>query len=215
MNDDIVARPPVWFWILAVLGLLWELFGVATYLMHVGVLPSADSGMSAAEQALADGMPAWATAAYAVAVFVGALGALGLVLRKAWSRLLLILSLLALLVQFGWWLFLSGAMEVIGPSAATMPIIVILVAIAARLARRYGRQARLAALGATSRRGRGGSRTSARHWPGAAASVSAKTWPPVPSATKKSAWVGAGSSTAAIDARPGLAIGPIGRPASA
>ncbi len=127
MNDAIVARPPVWFWILAALGLLWELFGVATYLMHVGVLAAGDSGMSEAERALSDSMPTWATAAYAVAVFAGALGALGLLLRKASSRPLLILSLIALLVQFGWWLLLSGAMAVIGPSAATMPVIIVLV----------------------------------------------------------------------------------------
>lgn len=129
MNDAIVVRPPAWFWILAILGLLFELFGVGTYLMYVGILPGNDADMSEAERALMDGMPVWATAAYAIAVFAGALGALGLLLRKAWARLLLILSLLGILVQFGWWLLLSGAMEVIGPSVATVPAVIILVAI--------------------------------------------------------------------------------------
>jgi MFS superfamily sulfate permease-like transporter len=64
-----------------------------------------------------------------VAVFAGLLGALGLLIRKGWSRSLLFLSLLALLVQFGWWIFISGAMEVIGPSMLTMPIVVIVVGI--------------------------------------------------------------------------------------
>ena len=129
MSDIVGRRPPTWFWIVAVLGLLWEAFGVATYLMHVGVLPSDTSRMSAAEVALAESMPVWATAAYAVAVFAGLLGAVGLFLRKGWSRSLLFLSLLALLVQFGWWIFISGAMEVIGPSMLTMPIVIIVVGI--------------------------------------------------------------------------------------
>lgn len=129
MSDIVGRKPPAWFWVVAVLGLLWEAFGVATYLMHVGVVPNDTSRMSAAEIALAGSMPTWATAAYAVAVFAGLLGALGLLMRKGWSRSLLFLSLLALLVQFGWWIFISGAMEVIGPSMLTMPIVVIVVGV--------------------------------------------------------------------------------------
>src|SRR6186713_163500 len=43
-------------------------------------------------------------------------------------------------------------------------------------------------------------------------SVLANTWPPLPSATMYSAPVFAGLSTASIDARPGLVIGPRGSP---
>src|SRR5687768_5382211 len=43
-------------------------------------------------------------------------------------------------------------------------------------------------------------------------SVLAKTCPPLPSATMYSASVCAGLSTASIEARPGLVIGPLGRP---
>ena len=129
MNDVTGARPPAWFWVLAVLGLLWEAFGVATYLMHVGVIASDNSGMSEAEVTLMNAIPAWATAAYAVAVFAGLAGALGLLLRKRWSQTLLLLSLIAILVQFTWWVLLSGAMEVIGPSVLGMPAVIIAVAI--------------------------------------------------------------------------------------
>ena len=129
MSDIVGRKPPAWFWVVAVLGLLWEAFGVATYLMHVRVLPNDTSRMSEAEIALAGSMPVWATAAYAIAVFAGLLGAVGLALRKGWSRTLLFLSLLALLVQFGWWVLMSGAMEVIGPSMLTMPAVVIVVGI--------------------------------------------------------------------------------------
>lgn len=126
MNEVIGAKPPSWFWIVATLGVLWEGFGVATYLMHVGILPTDPGAMSEAERALMDATPVWATAAYAIAVFGGLLGAVGLLLRKAWSRALLIVSLVAILVQFTWWVFLSGALEVIGTSVFIMPAVIIL-----------------------------------------------------------------------------------------
>ena len=128
MSAMIGSRPPAWFWLVAVLALLWEAFGVATYLMHVGMLPDMME-VSAAERQLAESMPDWATAGYAVAVFAGLLGALGLLMRKGWSRTLLFLSLLGLLVQFGWWVLMSGARTIIGPSSMIMPGVVILVGV--------------------------------------------------------------------------------------
>jgi hypothetical protein len=42
---------------------------------------------------------------------------------------LLWLSLIAVVIQFGWWILLSGAMEVMGASMLVMPAIVIVVAV--------------------------------------------------------------------------------------
>jgi hypothetical protein len=95
MNTLIGARAPAWLRIVAALGLIWNLFGVYAYLQTVGVL-KAGPGMTMAE------MPAWVTGAFAVAVFGGALGSLGLLLLLRWSRLLLLLSLVALLAQDVW-----------------------------------------------------------------------------------------------------------------
>ena len=128
MNDVIDSRPPTWFWIVAVLGLLWELFGVAMYLMQVGVLPNS-AEMSEAERSLMESSPAWVTGLFAIAVFGGALGALGLLLRKRWARPLLLLSLVAVILQFGGWLLMTDAIAVVGPSVFVMPAIIVVVAI--------------------------------------------------------------------------------------
>lgn len=128
MNDVIGASPPGWFRVVAVLALLWNLVGVWTYLSKVGMAPPMME-MSPEEAALAASMPTWATAAFAVAVFGGLLGSIGLLLGKAWARLLLILSLLGMLGQFGWWLLMSGAMEQMGASSAAMPAVVVLIGI--------------------------------------------------------------------------------------
>lgn len=128
MSDVIDSRPPTWFWIVAVLGLLWELFGVAMYLMHVGVLPNSQE-MSEAERSLMESSPVWVTGLFAIGVFGGALGTLGLILRKRWARPLLILSLIAVILQFGGWLLATDAIRVIGPSVFAMPAVIVVVAI--------------------------------------------------------------------------------------
>lgn len=141
MSETAVVRSPAWYMAVAVLALLWELFGVTMYLMHVGVLPNS-AEMSEAERSLMESSPVWVTGLFAIGVFAGAFGALGLVLRKSWARPLLILSLIAVVLQFGGWLLMTEAISVIGPSVFVMPAIIVIVAIllvwVANLAARRG-----------------------------------------------------------------------------
>ena len=101
MSDVVAAPAPAWVRIVAGLGLVWNLFGVYEYLMTVGVVPGRDEAMAMA-------MPAWVTGAFAIAVFGGALGCVGLLMLKRWSRLLLLLSLLAVVAMDVWTFVLSG-----------------------------------------------------------------------------------------------------------
>ena len=73
--------------------------------------------------------PSWATAAFAIAVFGGLLGCIALLLRKSWAKSLLLLSLIGIIVQLIYNLFISKAMEVYGPGAVIMPISVLVVGI--------------------------------------------------------------------------------------
>lgn len=128
MNNVIGARAPGWFRIVAVLALLWNLFGVYVYLEHVGAVPPMKA-MTPEDVALAATVPAWVTGAFAIAVFSGLIGSIGLVLSKSWARSLLILSLLGVLVQMGWILFVSNARAVHGNEAFIMPAIVTAIAL--------------------------------------------------------------------------------------
>lgn len=125
-----LGKIPTWFRVVAVAGLLWELFGVAMYLMHVGILPNDTSRMSEAEQSLMASSPTFVTALFAIGVFAGAIGALGLVMRRRWARPVLIVSLVAVVLQFGSWLLLTDAIAVVGPTVFVMPLIIVLVALA-------------------------------------------------------------------------------------
>ena len=101
MSELVGARAPGWLRIVAALGLVWNLFGVYQYLMTVGVVAGADAASVAA-------MPAWVTGAFAVAVFGGTLGCLGLLMLKGWSKLLLLVSLLGVLAMDVWMFAPSG-----------------------------------------------------------------------------------------------------------
>lgn len=127
MNTSV--KPPVWFWVVSVIALLWNLMGVYNYLYQafnqVAILESLDQ----AQREVFEGTPAWATAAFALAVFTGLIGSIGLLLRKKWAKPLFVVSLITAVVQFIHWLFISGAVEAFGPSTYTMPIIVVIIGI--------------------------------------------------------------------------------------
>jgi len=128
MSNDVAAKAPSWFRLLAVIGLLWNLIGVAMYLQNVGLFGDPLAGLNEAERALAASIPAWVTAAFAIAVFSGLFGALALVLLKRVARPLLILSLLAVLAQTGWIVLLSDARAVHGLAGIAMHALIVLIA---------------------------------------------------------------------------------------
>ena len=127
MSDS--NKPPIWFWILSVLALVWNLFGVFNYLSTKFNQVELLEAMSQAERELFEGIPAWATAAFAIAVFSGTIASIGLLMRKKWAKPLFVVSLIAAVLQFINWLFLQNASEVYGNAAYTMPLIVVVVGV--------------------------------------------------------------------------------------
>jgi hypothetical protein len=83
----------------AIIALLWNLVGCAAYLMDVTLTPEAVAAMSPDQQALYAARPAWAVAVYAIAVWGGALGCVGLIMKKRWAKGALLASLLGLIAQ--------------------------------------------------------------------------------------------------------------------
>ena len=76
------STPTRGFWIISGLALVWNLLGVANYLMSVTMDPEVLAALPEAEQALYADIPAWVTSAFAIAVFSGTLASLALLLRK-------------------------------------------------------------------------------------------------------------------------------------
>ena len=123
------SSPPVWFWVVSGICLLWNLAGLAAFAMQVTMSPEALAALPQAEKELYETVPAWATAAFALAVVGGTLGCLALLMRKAWATPIFIASLVGILVQNFHSFALSKAPEVFGATAVIMPLFVIVVAV--------------------------------------------------------------------------------------
>lgn len=129
MSEIINNKAPTWFMIVAVVALIWNLLGVMAYISQVMMSPETFAALPEAQRQLVETTPAWATAAFAIAVNAGALGCLLLVLKRNLAGVLLQLSLAGVLVQMIHAFFLSKSFEVFGPGGLIMPIMVIAIAI--------------------------------------------------------------------------------------
>jgi hypothetical protein len=125
MNGVIGAKAPAWLRIVAALGLVWNLIGVYFYLVQVGMVAA-----PAGEPPMSDAMPPWVTGAFAISVFGGVLGCVGLLMLKGWSRALLYLSLLAVIGQDVWaFLLREHAADEMGGGKLWLTLAVNLIAI--------------------------------------------------------------------------------------
>lgn len=122
-------KAPTWFMIVAAVLLVWNLFGVMAYIREVTMTPEALALLPDAQQQLYENTPAWATAAFAIAVNCGTLGCLLLLLRRNLAGLFLQLSLAAVLVQMYHAIFIGHAIDVFNPGNLAMPVMVIVIAI--------------------------------------------------------------------------------------
>ena len=124
MSDESMNKPPIWFWIVSVLALIWNGLGVMAYLARaftteemIAALPEEQRAEFLVEY------PTWYTAAFAIAVFAGTLGCLALILRKKWAYGLFILSVLGAIIQHVY-LFMNVDMQ-----SVIMPIMIIVVCV--------------------------------------------------------------------------------------
>lgn len=129
MSEVSENKAPKWFMIVAVILLVWNLLGVMAYLMQVTMSPQVLATLPEAQLEILENTPAWATAAFAIAVNGGAIGCLLLVLKRNLAGFFLQLSLAGVLVQMFHSFFMSKSFEVFGPGGLVMPVMVIIIAI--------------------------------------------------------------------------------------
>jgi len=96
MNDENVVGVHWSFWAIGAVGLIWNVFGAINFVVQMNADTLA--AYREVEQALIVGRPAWATVAFAIAVFGGALGCLLLLLKRSAAFYLFVASLLGVIV---------------------------------------------------------------------------------------------------------------------
>ena len=120
------TKTPISFWLIASFFLLWNLMGVLSFFAHTFISEEALAAMPKNEQELYGDYPMWTTIIFAIAVFFGFFGALGLLMKKKWAKMAFLISFLAIVPQMIHNVFFTKSMDVYGPGqTATMPIMVV------------------------------------------------------------------------------------------
>ncbi|WP_276392040.1 hypothetical protein [Eudoraea chungangensis] len=128
MTKQNTNKPPMWFWIVNILALLWNLMGVLAYLGQAYMTEESKADLTAEQLGLMESTPAWVTAVFAIAVWGGLLGCIALILRKRWAKPVLLLSFVAIVIQMGHSFFMTNASEVYGTvQGVVVPLFVILI----------------------------------------------------------------------------------------
>jgi hypothetical protein len=96
MNDIRKSNVHWSFWLLSGFMLLWNIMGCINFIVQMN--PEMTSSYRENEQAIIQARPLWATVAFAIAVFGGALGCLLLMLKKSVAFYIFIASLSGVIV---------------------------------------------------------------------------------------------------------------------
>jgi hypothetical protein len=110
MNNEKIGGVHRSFWAIGAVALIWNVMGVINFFMQMN--PDALADYPEAARSLVEGRPEWATGAFAVAVFGGALGCLLLLLRKSAAYYVFIASLLGVIVTNIHTFSIAGSTEI-------------------------------------------------------------------------------------------------------
>ena len=125
MNDKTVGGVHWSFWAIGAVTLIWNVMGGINFLVQMNA--DALASFPESHRAIIESRPAWATGAFAIAVFGGALGCLLLLLRKSAAYYFFIASLLGVMVTMAHTLVIASSTTDFSPFEILMMILMPLV----------------------------------------------------------------------------------------
>ena len=99
MSNSQTKKVPFWYWIFSALAFIWNAMGVDQYIGRAYETERWKSALMPEQIELSKSLPSWVVAAFAIAVFTGLLGSLGLLLKKHWCKPLFLISFVAVILQ--------------------------------------------------------------------------------------------------------------------
>lgn len=123
------AAPPRHLWIVGVLALAWNAVGAFDYLATQLELEFYMSQFSEAQLAYFYGFPAWAVGGWAVAVWAGVAGSVGLLLRRRWAVGTFVVSLAGMVVSTIYTYGMSDGAAVMGTVGLAFSVAIAAVAV--------------------------------------------------------------------------------------
>ena len=131
MTISTTNKPPMWFWIVSVLALIWNGMGVMQYLQQAYNTESFQAMCTPEELEVYANLPSWYTAVFAFAVFGGVLGCIALLLRKKIAYVLLLISLIAVIIQMSYVTFSLKMANIMTPMIVIVSILLVWLATSA------------------------------------------------------------------------------------
>jgi len=122
-------KAPMHLWIVGVLALLWNFMGCFDYLATQLKLESYMGNFSEQQLEYFYGIPAWAVSGWAIAVWIGIVGTVGLLMRRKWSVIAFIISLVGLALSSIYTLGMSNGLEIMGTSGTVMTFLIWVISI--------------------------------------------------------------------------------------
>lgn len=126
--NTISKHPTLRYWVIAVLALIWNSLGVLAYLGQAYMSDDTLSSLPESTQLYYSNLPAWVTAAFAIAVFGGLFGAIGLLWRKKWAYFLFVISLVAVVLKQVYDLFIQDYNQITS-EGLILPVLVLAIAV--------------------------------------------------------------------------------------
>ena len=131
ISDSASSKPnhPTWFWIVAGLGLAWNVFGLVQFAGSLTSTPDSlmEAGMTAEQAAVMKGYPIWMTIAFAIGTLGGTIGCCLLFLRSEYATTVFWISLIAYLVLYIGD-YTEGVFAALGPPQVIILTVVVCIA---------------------------------------------------------------------------------------
>jgi len=124
-----MTKPPQWFTVTAIIALLWNLVGVAAFVMDSTITPEDLAKLPEGQQTLYAAREGWITLATGLAVIAGTIGCIGLLLRKKWALPVFVASLVGVLAQDVGMFVLINGVALGGMFTAVLQAVVLIIAI--------------------------------------------------------------------------------------
>ncbi|MGB1102042.1 MAG: hypothetical protein ACPG21_00295 [Crocinitomicaceae bacterium] len=122
-------KAPIWFLIVTVLLICWNLIGVLSFYTHIMMINDPSILNDPALEILYTQYPTWTTIIFALASISGIAAAILMAMKRRIAKFIFVISLIAVIMQMTHNLFMTDSIEYLGAQAAILPTLVVIVGI--------------------------------------------------------------------------------------
>ena len=124
--SELNSKPPLSFWIISILALIWNMNGVISYTRIIFRSDEIFNGLSVTEKEYLTTTPVVISITYAIYIFAGLSGSLLLLLKRKEAALVLLVAFIAQIINQHYFLVTQETIEITSTNS-TYPIISIII----------------------------------------------------------------------------------------